>query len=226
MKTLLTVLLIVGVASVALAEKPIQINDNAPTRVECEFANVMYEWDFANGDNGFTTSACDDTGGMPVWELGNAYGEDCFGTIIAGDYPNDAGEALVSPAFLVDESSYLVQIHHFFDIETNYDGCNLMVNGVVVDPMEGYLGVISESTTFYAFCVDMQPGFSGHDPTGFFDSCFDLGGFIGEEVEVSFQFGSDNSVQYPGWYIATVLVGGDVVATDGASWSQIKGLYR
>ena len=225
MKTLLTVLLIVGIASVALVEKPVGINDSTVNRVECTFENVTYEWDFTNGDNGFTTGACDD-GGQPVWELGNAYGEDCFGTIIAGDYPNDSGEALISPAFLVDESSFLVQIYHFFDIEGNYDGCNLMVNGVVVEPMEGYPGVISESESFYAWCVDMQPGFSGHDPTGFFDSCFDLGDFIGEEVQLSFQFGSDSSVQYPGWYIATVLVGGDVVATDGASWSQIKGLYR
>jgi hypothetical protein len=226
MKTLLTVLLIVGVASVALAEKPVVINDSNANRVECAFENVMYEWDFSDGDHGFTASSCDD-GGLPVWELGNAYGEDCFGTIIAGDYLSDSGDALNSPAFMVDESSYLVQIYHFFDIETSYDGGNLMVNGVVVDPMDGYPDdEISDSTSYYAWCVDGQPGFTGHDPIDFFDSCFDLGGFIGEEVTLSFQFGSDSSVTYPGWYIATVLVGGDVVATDGATWTQVKGLYR
>ena len=221
MKTLLTVLLIVGVASVALAEKPIVINDNAPTRVECAFENVMYEWDFTDGDHGFTTSDC---GGLPVWELGNAYGEDCFGTIIAGDYPNLAGEALNSPAFVVDGSTYLVQIYHFYDIEGYFDGGNLLVNGVVVDPMEGY-----PETALYsgASCVGGQPGFSGHlSVVDFFDSCFELSGFMGEEVSLSFQFGSDSSVQYPGWYIATVLVGGDVVANDGTTWSTMKALYR
>ena len=74
--------------------------------------------------------------------------------------------------------------------------------------------------------MDLQPGFSGHDPTNFFDSCFDLSAFIGEEVQLSFQFGSDGSVTFLGWYIATVYVGSDVVATDGTTWTQVKGLYR
>jgi len=226
MKTLLTVLLVVGITSVALAEKPVVQNDNAPTRMECPFENVYATWDFSDGDVGFTTGACDD-GGLPVWELGVFNGEDCFGTVIAGDYLNDSGDALISPSWMVDDSNKWVQIYHYYDIETSYDGGNLLVNGVVVDPLEGYPDdEISDSTSYYAWCVDGQPGFTGHDPTDWFYSCFDLTAFIGEEVSLNFQFGSDSSVTYPGWYIATIWAGGDVVATDGATWTQVKGLYR
>jgi len=49
---------------------------------------------------------------------------------------------------------------------------------------------------------------------------------MGQEIQLSLDFGSDSSVTYPGWVIFTVRVGGDVVANDGTTWSAIKGLYR
>jgi hypothetical protein len=56
--------------------------------------------------------------------------------------------------------------------------------------------------------------------------CFDLSDFMGEEVQLSLDFGSDSSVVAPGWAIFAITVGGDVVANDGSTWSAVKGMYR
>jgi hypothetical protein len=230
MKAALTFLLVMSLAAVALAEKPAGIMNGSDLRVECAFNYVAWTWDFAQGDMGFTTDTCDDSG-APVWAWGNEStaipSQNVWATVLNGSYPNDSGQALVSPSWTVDGSNFLVQIVHFYDIETSYDGGNLMVNGVVVPPMATYPDdEISDSTTFYAWCVDGQPGFTGHPGGGLAASCFDLSQFTGQEVSLRFQFGSDSSVTYPGWYIASVTVGSDVVATESQTWTHIKGLYR
>jgi len=233
MKTVLTTLCILAVATMALAEKPvIPSGDWTPARIACPFEVVTYDWDFAQGDQGFTTSVCDDTGGAPVW----AHGTDAnfpatvWGTVLNGDYISDAGEALVSPEFMVDTSTNLVQVTHFFEFENSYDGGNLMVNGTVVAPMDGYNDdELSDSVNYYAFCVDGQPGLTDDPlvPYEMITSCFDLSAFEGETVSLEFQFGSDSSVTYLGWYLGGVKVGGtEPVGTTDASWDAMKALYR
>ena len=226
MKTLLTFLCVVVIASVALADKPMQFADNPIDRVECSFENIVYNWSFLESDWGFTTGPCDD-GGVPVWEYGYWPEGEVYCWITGYPYPNDAGESLISPSFMVDDSAYLVEIAHGFNLQDSYDGGNLSVNGVVVEPIGGYPDdEISDNTSFYAWCVDGEPGFTGFSGEEVIYDCFDLSAFMGEEVQLSFDFGSDSSVTYPGWAIFRVSVGGDVVANDGTTWSAVKGLYR
>lgn len=230
MKSMVTVLFILLLATAASAEKPvIESNHSDITRIACPFEVTTLTWDFNDGDSGFTPQFCDDTGGTAVW----AYGQDAnfpdlnlWATVLNGNYPNNAGEALVSPTFMVDASTSLVQIVHYFDTEYSYDGMNLLVNDVVVPPMEGYSDDSIWSTTY---CVNGQPGFSGHDLVDYvmITSCFDLAEFEGQDVALSFQFGSDSSVVYPGWYLGSVLVGGtQPVSTQTTSWSSLKALYK
>jgi hypothetical protein len=228
MKILLTILLMVIIASVAWAEKPTQPVDNTISRIECPLENVAYDWDFAESDQGFTTGPCDD-GGLPCWEYGvneAVWPDALWYTVVFGNYPNDAGESLISPSFVVDASAYLVEVWHGYAIEEGYDGGNLSVNGVVVEPLEGYPDEeISDSTGWYAWCVDGEPGFTGAGGLDLYN-CFDLSAFMGEEVQLSFDFGSDSTATEPGWGIGYVRVGSDVVTTDGTTWSAVKGLYR
>lgn len=235
MKTLLATLCVLIIAGVALAEKPvIESNGWQPTRIGCPFQVTVYEWDFAVGDQGFTPAECDPNGGEPVWQYGaeGNFSANVWATVLNGEYPSNAGEALVSPTFVVDTSisQHMVQLTHYFDIETNYDGCNLMVNGTVVAPMEMYtVEELSPSTFYNPYCVDLQPGFTGHDlePWVMVQSCFDLSDFNGQEVNLEFQFGSDSSVTYPGWYLGSVIVGGDdPIGTRDTRWDAMKALYR
>ena len=237
MKRLLAILsLLAPVVTPALAEKP-TMGASDHQRVECGLLNVCWNW-----DGSFVTEMCD-TEGAPVWQYGvhanyEVPNVDCdsedlgpvLGTILNGDYPVNSGErAILGTPFTVAPDCYLLEICHFYDTENSYDGGNveLYVGGayVVIDPMGGYPDAeLCESTYYYAWCVDGQPGFTD-GPTGFARDCFDLSQFMDQEVQVAVKFGSDSSVTYPGWYIHSVVVGGLITPAQESTWSTIKSVY-
>jgi hypothetical protein len=230
MRTLFVTLGLLAVAGVAFAGSPPVIGTPSANSMPCNLQYVAYDWDFAGGNMGFTTTTCDATGGLPVWAHGacNIAGApgDVWGTVLMGDYPSDSGEGVVSPAFTVGADAHLMEIFHYYDIETNYDGGNVSVDGTVITPMAGYDGTLSTSTSYYAFCVDLEDGFTGHANV-WMTSCFDLAAYMGQTISVEFDFGSDSSVTYPGWYIASVKVGTDqVVPVEDTTWGSIKELYN
>lgn len=206
-------------------------------RVSCDLQSVVYDWDFGVSDQGWTTTTCDATGGNPAWEWGTttfvpgAPGT-VWGTVLEANYLNDTGDGLLSPPFMVTDDAYLMEILHYVHMESNYDGGNVKVDGVVIEPTNGYhIPAISTSTSYYAFCVDAQPGYTGNGSSGasevWMEQCFDLSPFIGSEIQVEFDFGSDSSVAYPGWYLAYVKVGApDVIPVSESSWGAVKSLYR
>ena len=217
-------LFLLVIAAIALAEKPRIEIQTQPPKESCNLSAVAYDWDFSTGGHGFTTSMCD-TDGYPVWQYGDTgiipdTPPMVWGTVLDTGYPTDAGEALISPIWTVGADSYLLEVTHYFDIESAYDGGNVKINGQVVEPTGGYPGTISENTSYYAWCVDEEPGFTGNDATWRTD-CFDISPWWGEDVSVQFEFGSDSSVQYPGWYLASVRIGSSgpqthVVLPDGS----------
>jgi hypothetical protein len=208
----------------ALASTPACAQKDYPPRLappesrSCSFQTVEYDWDFATSSHGFSTRDCD-ASGIQVWEYGATSlipgaPARVWGTILNNTYPDNSGAGLVSPSFTVTESSYLIEVQHYFETEWGYDGCNLTIYpyGTVVQPMGGYsLPVISESTSYYAWCVDGEPGWSGSSG-GWRTDCFDLSEYMGMSVAVELDFGSDASVTTTGWYIARVRVGGDAPA--------------
>ena len=229
MRTLIFLMLCICVAGVAAADKPV-FDAPQPLRIPCGLNNVVYDWDFAAGPQDFTTGPCDDQG-APVWEHGatnhipGAPGE-VWGTILAGDYPINAGEALVSPLFTVSAEAYLMEIVHYYDAENLWDGGNVTVNGQVIHPLGGYPGLINVPGGWYAWCVDFENGFTGLN-SGWLTSCFDLSAYLGQTIQVSFEFGSDNTFVEAGWYIASVKIGNDdPVTNERRSWDAVKSLYR
>lgn len=236
MRILLTTTGLLLVAGIAFAGSPPAADVAVDLRIPCNLPVVAYDWDFAVSDQGFTTTTCDPTGGAPVWEYGSttyvpgAPGN-VWGTVLNDDYGNDSGQGLVSPSFLVGTNSNMMEILHFVHIETNFDGGNVTVDGQVVPPMNGYPAVISTSTSFYAFCTDAEEGFTGNGFSGpseaWVQRCFDLSAFEGQTVSVEFDFGSDSSVVYPGWYLAYVRVGGQsTTPVEQGTWGSIKNLYQ
>jgi hypothetical protein len=195
---------------------------------------VAHNWDFAVSNQGFTTTTCDATGGAPVWAWGAtnipAAPGNVWGTVLMANYPVNTGHGIVSPSFTVGPTSNKLEILHYVRTETNFDGCNVQVGGTVIPPTDGYPATISTSTSFYAYCVNGEPGFTGSGATGpsenWVTRCFDLVAFNGQTIQVEFDFGSDSSVQYPGWYIAYVKVGTDaVVPVEQTTWGRVKTLY-
>lgn len=230
MRSLLTLTICLILTLPTLAEKPQYDTPPQPARVPCGLADVVYDWDFATGPHGFTTAACDDQG-VPVWEHGaTTYVPEApgtvWGTVLEADYPFEAGESLVSPTFLVDASTTLVEVVHYDDMEYLWDGGNVKVNGQLIAPVVGYPGTVNVPQDWYAWCVDEQAAFTGVD-VGWLTSCFDLSQYLGQEISLSFDFGSDDYGVEAGWYIASVRVGNDqTVRAQDHTFGEIKALFR
>lgn len=213
--TRLLSLLILISTSASLAEKPHIEISNPPPRESCNMSLTAWVWDFLVDDGSFTTSTCD-VQGQSCWEYLTGHGWDTV--IIDIDYPNNAGDALVSPAWTVGPDNYLMEVEHKYYTEVGYDGGNVKINGELIEPVGGYPGFISDEVDYYAWCVDAEAGFTGLADWG--TDCFDLSPWWGQSIIVSLEFGSDESVVAHGWDIRKISVGaGDpqtiVVLPDG-----------
>jgi hypothetical protein len=243
MRVVVTVLSLCVLVGFAAAQDAGQKPDQDPvtiTRIECDFVSVWGAVSFGTDDGGFTAAPCD-TGGMPVWEWGVStyvpappapYGPNVWGTVLNGPYGNDSGEGLISPEVAVEVGvNELIELVHYVDTEPNFDGCNVVVidgSGAetVLEPMAGYPATISTSTSYYAFCVNDELGFTGHDAI-WTAACADLSPWDGQVIQLRLDFGSDSSVTYPGWYLAGYTFGTDeTTPVEQGSWGTIKGLYR
>ncbi len=244
MRVLVTALSLCLLVGVAVAQSGAEKLDQDPitiTRIECDFVSVWGAVSFGTDDGGFTAGRCEPDG-MPAWEWGVStyvpappapYGPNVWGTVLNGPYNNNSGDGLISPIPIAIEVGVneLVELVHYVDIETNFDGCNVVVvdgsgGETILQPMAGYPATISTSTTYYAFCVDNEPGFTGHDAV-WTTACADLSPWDGQVIQLRLDFGSDSSVTYPGWYLAGYTFGTDQgTPVEQGSWGTIKGLYR
>jgi hypothetical protein len=205
----------------------------------CDFLSICYDWDFDVSDHGFMGVPCGSSG-IPVWQYGaemtipGAPGN-VWATVLNGSYPNSGGEGLLSPPFLVepgvcDWMEILQYVHTEWYSPTSpiYDGCNVTVDDVVIYPVEGYDGTASSAPN----CVANEDVYAGNSASGpsrtWGRSCFDLSQYAGMTIQVRFDFGSDSSVQYPGWYLAYVKIGTTElpIEVESQTWGGVKSLYR
>jgi hypothetical protein len=204
----------------------------------CPNTYDCYVLDF-NQFNTYTVIPCD---GASCWEWGPPVGipevscddvpvTNVLGTVLTGDYPADAGEiAVVGPFPISVDDCYCMEICHYYDIQTDYDGGNVKVstNGGTSWTLVTPAGRYPDVTYYSPRCVPIEPAYTGHPEFAFIRDCFDLSAYDGMDILVGFFFGSDGSQGYPGWYIKWVKIGGEAppVPVDGASWGSIKSLYR
>jgi hypothetical protein len=243
MKVFATVLCVFLLVSVAAAQSAVQKIDQDPVetpRIACEFENICEAISFGADPGGFVPELCEPDG-LPAWEWGidttipappAPYGPNVWGTVLNGSYSSNTGDGLVSPLFAIDIGvNELVEWVHYVDIETNYDGGNVVVldgagGETVLVPMAGYPATLSTSTYYYAYCVDLEDGYTGHDAI-WATACADLSPWDGEVIALRFDFGSDSSVTYPGWFLAGVTLGTETgTPVEHGSWTTIKALFR
>lgn len=206
----------------------------------CPFEYVKHLIDFNVWDGGFMVLPC---GGTPVWQWGPLTNPEVptvacddvpvtniLGTNIPGDYPASSGEIAMIGPYMIDEYSTCLELCHFYDTENRFDGGNLKISTdggatwILATPSRLYDAVTYSS----CLCLPLENAFTGHQfSTMFLRDCFDLSGYIGTEIWIGFFFGSDSSVQYPGWYIKWVKIGSDNYSpVEDSSWGNIKSLYR
>ena len=168
--------------------------------------------DFETTDGGYVGS------GTPtiIWEWGTPTqstgpssahsGVNVWGTDLDANYPASCNNKLDTPSFIVPAYAELV-FWHWYDTEASYDGCNVKISTdggstwSVLTPEGGYTGTANSANPLYP-----EPIWTGHVQKYWEEEVIDLSAYNGMEVQLRFHFGSDPSVQYPGWFIDDVSI--------------------
>ncbi len=172
---------------------------------------LPYSEDFDIYDGGYTSTSCGGGGGC--WEWGNpTYGPAtacsepyCWGTEIDAAYPNSTCSHLETPPIELQPLATLT-FCHWYSIEYGWDGGNVKIstdggsNWDLLTPVGGYI-----DTCYINDCVWGEPIYTGHSTT-WTTAEFDLSAYGGTTAIIQWNFGSDGSVTYPGWYIDNVEI--------------------
>jgi len=160
--------------------------------------------------------------GEGVWQWGHpgaipegAFdGDNVWGTVLNGNYPGNADDALLTCNYSVTDPTASLSFYHWYDTESGWDGVNVHMSTdggaswAIITPEGGYPDPDVNG-------LDYEPGFAG-ESNGWEQVVFDLSGYQGQTVKFKFRFGSDGSFNYNGWYVDGVVLNG------GISWG---GLY-
>jgi hypothetical protein len=142
-------------------------------------------------------------------------GDKLWATNLAGNYSESMLAHLVSPVFGISSDAFL-GIWHWYDIETFWDGGNVKITTdggatwTVITPDGGYDGVGNSSNP-----LSGEEIFTGRGNTRWQFETFDLSAYDGMFVIFRFDFGSDGSITFPGWYIDDFTIYGGGAAGVG-----------
>lgn len=163
--------------------------------------SVLYDFE---GNNGSFVS-----NNANGWQWGTssyagAYsGNRVWGTNLAGSYSNGSIYRLQSPIIAIPANTVL-EFFHKYQMETGWDGGNVKISNndgatwVILTPMGGY--------THSSIYSSGEPGFTGQE-TDWVPAVFDLSAYDGQDVSFRWDFTSDGTVAYQGWFIDNVRIG-------------------
>ncbi|MCK4359933.1 MAG: carboxypeptidase regulatory-like domain-containing protein, partial [Candidatus Cloacimonetes bacterium] len=172
--------------------------------------------DFEADDGGFVGTG-EWQWGIPTSGPGNAHsGVKLWATNLSGNYMNNANYTLDSPETEIVDPIFA--FWHYYDIESYYDGGNIKISTdggatwTLIYPEGGYPEDAASSANAG---IPGEPCYSGNSG-GWVLAVFDVSAYVGEIVYFRWHFGSDSSVQYPGWYIDDVRIGFGIEPEYGA----------
>lgn len=169
------------------------------------YANL--DFTFENTSEGFTGTN-DWQWGVPVIPSPASHGgTKCWGTILNGNYTvGPRLSSLTTPTFAVFSSRASFSFWHWYEMQSRFDGANVKVsvNGgpfQLIQPVDSF----PQASIYNGFGNPLggQPGYSNVGGTTWSKATFELTGIAseGNTIAIRFDFGSDNSIQYRGWYI-------------------------
>ena len=169
-------------------------------------------FDFEQNDGGFTV----ENNPSPGWEWGTSSysgahsGTKVWGTVLEGNYANNATYDLISPlSYPILSGGYLTFWHRynfeFYTTPTYYDGGIVQISTddgatwETITPVGGY-PCTSSSTLGY---IPMYGG----EQLEWTQASFDLSEYVGQTVRFKWRLLSESSVNREGWYVDDVLIG-------------------
>jgi len=192
-------------------EVDVVLDPGQTVTVDFSLEGYAYWNDFETNNGGLINSD-------NVWEWGaftsgpmaGNSGSNGWATGIGGAYPVGANTMLDTPApFLVEEPNAMLEFWHWYNIETSWDGGNVKISTdgggswSVIVPLTGYTGVANTANP-----LNGEEIFTGTGQMFWELAQFDLGPYVGQSVMFRWNFGSDGSVTYDGWYIDDVSISG------------------
>ncbi len=152
-----------------------------------------YFTDF-EADQGFFEGTGTWEWGTPTVEPNGAYsGDNCWATVLAGDYNNSDSDFLTSvTSFEANDVTATLSYYHFVDYEVNYDGYNVKISfdggntWELITPIGGY----PDSDIVG---LNNEPGFNGTSTDWEYVE-FDMSMYVGQPFWVQFHHGTDSSV--------------------------------
>ncbi|MEQ6376874.1 immune inhibitor A [Bacillaceae bacterium S4-13-56] len=122
---------------------------------------------------------------------------------------NNLDNSMTTTVDLTNATSAELTFKVWYDIETDWDYASVKVNG---ESIEGNI-----TTTENPFDQNPGHGITGSS-NGWVDATFDLSAYVGEEVELAFNYWTDGYVANPGFYVddISVVADGAVLLSDDA----------
>jgi hypothetical protein len=193
----------------------IVIEDGIISTVDFSLEGYTYFNDFEANDGGLISSDIWDWGAFTSGPMAGYSGTNGWATSISGDYPIDSNSTLDTPmSYMIGDANAMLEFWHWYNIENGFDGGNVKISTDggsswnVIVPLAGYTGLANSSNP-----LDGEEIFCGITPDWELVQ-FDLSTYIGQSVMFRLHFGSDGSVQYPGWYIDDVAISGGGTPAD------------
>jgi hypothetical protein len=184
------------------------IGDENPANDTAYATASIFEWveDFESSNGGYVAYPV--TGawewGVPTSGPGAAHsGTQLWATVLAGNYTINANWKLTTQDdYVAAQDNPVVSFYHWYDTELRYDGGNVKYSTddttwLLLHPFGGY-----DDTAYTANVgIPAESCFTGHDQQVWEAEEFIIPVTSGQTFKLRFHFGSDGSVQYPGWYI-------------------------
>jgi hypothetical protein len=196
------------------------IEDGLTTTVDFALEGYAYWCDFENSDGGLISDNPNGwQWGIPANGPASAYsGVKLWGTVLSADYPSNANYKLDTPVpFFIVSPLAALEFWHWYDIESYWDGGNIKVSADggtswdIIFPDGGYP---EDAASTANAGIPGEPCYSGTQATWTL-TYFDLSGYIGQSIIIRWHFGSDGSINYPGWFIDDVSVSGAEIPDPG-----------
>jgi len=138
-----------------------------------------------------------------------AEGTYCMATKIFDSYSRELSSLAWTPVIdLTGTNNVILSFKHYFYTEEGYDGGRVIVS---VDSGQSWNLIYPEGgyTSIWIAALN-GPGFSGISDLnyGWKEVKFDLSQFCGQQIQIAWNFISDASVEYDGWYIDDISING------------------
>jgi len=149
---------------------------------------VIFEESFESGSTAWTIGGCWQAG-HPSSGPENGYNSsNCAGTNLAGLYPNNTNDWLISPTFQLPGSALQITLsfNEWFELESNYDF--------------GYVNLSTDNGSSW-ISLDSRSNSSNWKLT-----TLDLTSFKGSSIVIGFNLVTDGTIMKDGWYIDDIKI--------------------